>query len=123
MIVELGKQRFRRRSQLGLYRLADRLRRVGRSAGLQLGQLLGPFRAQEIWPRAEDLSELDEGRAQLGERFAQAGRLGQVADVFTLSVQEQLLDPVRSNTAHPGRQAVLGQRRSDFVKSLCVANE
>ena len=31
LVVELGKQRFRRRSQLGLYRLSDRLRRIGRA--------------------------------------------------------------------------------------------
>src|SRR5208283_308692 len=55
--------------------------------------------------------------------FTQAGRLGQVADMSALSVQEQFLHPVRANTAHPGRQAVLGQCRSDLVKALCVANE
>jgi hypothetical protein len=85
--VEGGERLLHRAAQVRRQRRPHRRLVVGRHVGLELAQVGGHVRSDEVDPRAEHLAELDERRPELDERLAEP-----------LAVAQRV-----AAQAHPGR--------------------
>src|ERR1035441_3790134 len=90
------------------------------AVGLQMGQLPGHLRADDIGPRAQHLAELDESGAQFGECQAQALLDFEVRDMLAVNALNAVLDPRVMQVLDPIRQAVLCQHTDDFAYPVDV---
>ena len=95
--------------------------RVGRHVLLKLLELVGQLHAHQVGPRADELAQLDEGRAQFGHGHAQAGFPGVPGDGGAAAGLQQVLGEIRPQPPDPRRQFVLAQHRQDFVPAAQVA--
>ena len=98
-IFELRKQLAQRFAELGFNRGPNRVGRIGRGGGLQVGQFPGHFGADEVGPRAEHLAELDEGGAEFGECQAHALLDFEVGDMLAVNALE--FDPGSRRNSGP----------------------
>ena len=119
-ILELREQAAQRFAELGFDRGPDRVGRIGRGAGLQVGQFPGDLGADQVGPRAEHLAELNEGSAELGEGQARAFLDFQVRDRLAVNALDSILDPPVIQALDPIGQAVLGQHADDFTGPVDV---
>ena len=90
---------------------------------MELLQLLGPFRRQQVRPARQDLPELDEGRPQGLDRPAHALRLGQARHVHlrpaALGEPRQMAE---AEALHHLGDAVADQDGGDLAQALPVAS-
>ena len=113
--LELGEERLDRLAQLRLNDLAHHGRRIGRHVLLEVLELLGQLHSHQVGPGAEDLAQLDERRAKLGQRQPQAGFPGVSGNGRPAPGLQQILGEIRPQSADPGRQLVLAQHRQYLI--------
>ena len=89
--------------------------------GLQLLQFLGERHADLVGPRAEDLAELDERRAELFDRQANARFAAEMGERFAVAVFEDALHHGQIEAADPAGEAVLAEDREDLAPAIDVA--
>ncbi len=103
--------------QLGLDEGADGLGRVGRRVVLKAGQLVGEGGADEVGASAEDLAELDEGGAHLGQGHANAHVGGQAGDGLAVEAGEEAAYRTDVDGLEPVGEAVLEKDGHDLGQS------
>ncbi len=119
--LELGKKLFDRPAELGFDEFSHRLGRIGVNFLLELLEFLGQPDSDQVGPRAENLAELDERRAELGQGQPQAGLPGMPGNGHTAPRLQQVLGKIRPQPADPRRQFVLAQHRHNLVPAAEVA--
>ena len=87
-LCEMRKYLARRFAKFGFDRGPNRIGRIGRRGGLQVGQFPRHLGADQVGPRAEHLAELDEGGAQFGEGQARPLLDFEVGDMLAIHALE-----------------------------------
>ena len=101
--------------------VADGVRVVGRHVGLQLLEFVGERHADLVGPRAEDLAELDERRAELFDRQPDASLAAEVSERFAVAVAEDALHHRQIEAADPAGEAILAENREDLAPAIGIA--
>ena len=92
-----------------------------RDLAVELGQLLGPHRREQVGAAREHLAELDEGRPQRLDRPAQALGLRQAGDVDLRLAPREDRDVAQPETVDDLVDAEADQDRGDLRQPLTVA--
>ena len=117
LILELDKQLLDGSMQLGLDESANYVGRIGRRIGLQRRQLLSQDGTDDIGAHAENLSELDESGAHLGQGHANAYLGGQSGNRLAVEASEKLAHEANVDRLEPVGQAVFTQNGDDVSQS------
>ena len=120
--VEIGEQVVERLLELRLDRLAHdlRRRRTARSV-CSFCNSCGERHADLVGPRAEDLAELDERRAQLFDRQPNPRLAAQMGERLAVAVLQEALHQRQVEPADPTGQPVLAEDREDLAPAIDVA--
>jgi hypothetical protein len=119
--VEIDKQLVHILAELGFDRLANDRRLVTSDAGLQLLQLARQRHADLVGPRAENLPELNERRAELFDGQANARFAAQVRERFAVAVFEEAFQERHIEPADPAGEAILAENGENFTPAIGVA--
>ena len=96
---------------------------VGRHVGLQLAQLERHLEPDQVDPRAQHLAELDERRAELGQRLAQPLPVAERAGAGAHGVGHEVAEPRADRDVEHLGDAVVRQHAQDLLDAPAVLDE
>jgi hypothetical protein len=110
-----------RTTELVLNRRFGHALRIGRRAALQVRQLAGHVVPNQIRPRAQHLTELDERGAQFAQCKPDADRRAEIHDVLARSPAEPPLHPSAGHLAKVIGETVSNCDSRDLAEPLRIA--